>query len=57
VPATRVTFFVHQDGIPILTDDGWILFERAVDFATSPLPVHPEGSLPSTWGAIKAERQ
>ena len=53
-PARRAFVFNHQNSNPLLTDDGWALVERSVEWILgAAAPVSSEGALAAAWGALK----
>lgn len=57
VPARRVFAFLHEAAVSLLTDDGWTLIENSVLWAVEEprIAVDPGGSVPATWGMLKAK--
>lgn len=55
-PARRAFVFNEQSSTPFVTDDGWTLIERAVTWVlATAAPVSNQGTLTTTWGAIKSD--
>ena len=55
VPARRVITFISRENAPIMTDDGWKLFDNSFLWGMGQLEasVSPKGSVAATWGALK----
>jgi hypothetical protein len=54
--ARHVITFINRESVPVMTDDGWKLFDNSILWATSRLgtPVDSRRTLATAWGAIKA---
>ena len=55
--ARHVITFINRESVPVMTDDGWKLFDNSVLWAMGGVnrSVSPRGSAATSWGALKVD--